>query len=111
MSYFAQVKNSVVQQVIAAEQDFINTLPDAQDWIQTSYRTRGNQHPEGRSFRGNFAGIGDIYDHDNDVFYNPKPWPSWQLNTTTWTWSAPIARPTDGAMYAWDENTQTWIKH
>ena len=95
MSHYAQVKNSQVQQVIVAEQDFIDQLPDAQDWIQTSYRTRGNQHPEGRPLRGNYAGIGYIYDSENDVFYPIKPFPSWQLNTTTWTWQAPVAYPDD----------------
>ena len=98
MSHYAQVKNSQVQQVIVAEQDFIDTLPDAEDWIQTSYRTRGNQHPEGQPLRGNYAGIGYIYDAKNDVFYPPQPYPSWQLNNATWLWEAPIARPTDGAI-------------
>ena len=108
MSHYAQVKNSQVQQVIVAEQDFIDQLPDAQDWIQTSYRTRGNQHPEGRPLRGNYAGIGYIYDSENDVFYPIKPFPSWQLNTTTWTWEAPVAYPDDNQTYTWDEATLSW---
>lgn len=86
MSHYAQVKQGIVQQVIVAEQDFINTLPDSQDWIQTSYRTYANTHPESRPLRGNYAGIGYTYDTVNDVFYAPQPTPGHVLNTTTWVW-------------------------
>jgi hypothetical protein len=109
MSHFAQVKNARVQQVIVAEQEFIDQLPDAADWRQTSYRTRGNQHPEGRALRGNYAGAGDIYDALHDVFYGPRPYPSWQLNTTTWSWESPVPYPMDDTSYTWDETTQTWL--
>ena len=109
MSHYAQVKNAQVQQVIVAEQEFIDQLPDAQDWIQTSYRTRGNQHPEGRPLRGNYAGVGYHYDAQHDVFYGTQPYPSWSLNTTTWLWTPPVAYPTDARDYQWDETTQTWL--
>jgi hypothetical protein len=112
MSHFAQVKDSIVQQVIVAEQNFINTLPDAADWIQTSYNTRANQHRlGGTALRGNYAGIGYTYDVVNDVFYTPKPYPSWVLNTTTWTWEAPVAYPDDNESYTWDESTQSWKQY
>jgi hypothetical protein len=108
MSHYAQVKNSVVQQVIVAEADFIAQLPDSQDWIQTSYNTSGNQHPEGRALRGNYAGIGYVYDAEADVFYEPQPWASWSLNTATWRWQAPVAYPQDGLAYLWNETAQQW---
>lgn len=111
MSHYAQVKNGQVQQVLVAEQDFIATLPDAQDWIQTSYNTLANKHKLGGTpMRGNFAGIGYVYDQTNDVFYPQQPFPSWTLNTTTWQWSAPVAYPDDNTRpYAWDEEQQQWI--
>ena len=109
MSHFAQVKDGIVQQVIVAEQDFIDLLPDTQDWIQTSYRTHRNQHPEGRPLRGNYAGQGYTYDAENDVFYPPSPYASWQLNPATWDWQAPLAAPEDSNQYAWDESTQSWV--
>jgi hypothetical protein len=108
MSHFAQIKNGVVQQVIVAEQDFINGLPDAGDWLQTSIRTSRNEHPEGRPLRGNFASIGYTYDSTNDVFVPPQPFPSWQLNTTTWSWDAPVPYP-KGTIKHWNENEQQWI--
>lgn len=110
MSHFAQVKNGLVQQVIVAEQEFIDTLPDRADWIQTSYNTRHNQHSLGGTpLRGNYAGPGFVYDQANDVFYPPQPYASWQLNTTTWSWTAPQPHPEDGGPWDWNEQEQKWI--
>jgi hypothetical protein len=108
MSHFAKIQNGTVIDIIVAEQAFIDSLPDASDWRQTSIRTAGNTHPEGRALRGNFARIGGIYSAESDVFYAQQPFPSWQLNTTTWSWEPPALYPRDGNIYAWDESTQTW---
>jgi hypothetical protein len=40
--------------------------------------------------RGNYAGIGYVYDAANDVFYPPQPGPEWTLNTKSWLWEAPV---------------------
>jgi hypothetical protein len=116
MSHFAKVENGIVTQVIVADQDVIDTGIFGHGWVQTSYNTRGNIHygqdgnPDGGiAVRGNYAGIGFIYDDVNDVFYAPQPYASWVLNQSTWTWEAPTPMPTDG-MYKWDETTQIWIK-
>jgi hypothetical protein len=117
MSHFAQVIDGIVQDVIVAEQDFINTLPNPQNWIKTSYNTRGNRHyPLGSNIpdkktplRANFAGIDHIYDSINDVFYAPQPYPSWILNTSIWLWEAPTPMPKDGNNYDWDETSLSWI--
>ena len=110
MSHFAKVTDGKVTQVIVAEQEFFDTFVDSSPgtWLQTSYNTHGNQHPEGRPLRGNYAGIGYIYDNTNDVFYAPQPYPSWTLNNTTWTWEAPVVMPTDGKQYKWNESIANW---
>ena len=108
MSHFAKIQNGTVVDIIVAEQAFIDSLPDAGAWLQTSIRTAGNTHPEGRALRGNFARIGGHYSAESDVFYDQQPFPSWSLNTTTWTWTPPQAYPRDGAPYAWDESTLSW---
>jgi hypothetical protein len=110
MSHFAKVLDGKVIQVIVAEKEFFNTFVDtsAGTWIQTSYNTYGNQHPEGRPLRGNYAGIGYTYDSVNDVFYAPQPYPSWILNNTTWLWESPIPYPTDNKIYIWDETITNW---
>jgi len=124
MAHFAKIENGIVTDVIVAEQDFIDTLPDNETWIQTSYNTVGGVHvdPEtgepdgGVALRGNYAGIGHIYDSENDVFYRQQPYPSWTLDETTWTWQSPIGNfPDDGNVYEWSEeaynedNTTGWI--
>jgi hypothetical protein len=108
MSHFAKVCDGIVTQVIVAEQDFIDSLPDASLWVQTSYNTYAGQHPEGRPLRKNYAGIGFTYDADRDAFIPPKPFASWVLNETTCLWGSPIPYPTDGKQYMWDEPTLSW---
>ena len=119
MSHFAKVCDQKVVQVIVAEKEFFNTFVDTSpgQWLQTSYNTRGGVHydqdgnPDGGvALRGNYAGIGYVYDHANDVFYAPQPFASWSLNKTTWLWDAPIPYPTDGMLYIWDEPTVSWVQ-
>jgi hypothetical protein len=117
MSHFAKVLDGKVVQVIVAEPEFFNTFVDSSpgQWIQTSYNTRGNVHygPDGQpdggaALRGNYAGIGFVYDAQNDVFYPPQPFASWTLNEQTWLWDAPVPYPTDGEHYMWNEASQSW---
>ena len=71
-----------------AEPEFFDTFVDSSPgtWLQTSYNTHGNQHPEGRPLRGNYAGINFSYDATNDVFIAPKPSDTAVLNEETWLW-------------------------
>lgn len=111
MSHFAKVNNGIVEQVIVAEQNIIDSgiVGDPSDWIQTSYNTFGNQHLLNKTpLRGNYAIVGGVYDSENDVFYDQQPYASWTLNETTWLWESPVAYPTDGNVYTWNESTQSW---
>ena len=69
------------------------------NWKQTSYNGR---------IRKNYAGIGYTYDSARDAFIPPQPFPSWVLNEETCQWDAPVAIPTDGQRYTWDESTTSW---
>ena len=113
MSHFAKIENGIVTNVIVAEQEFIDTQSGT--WIQTSYNTRGNVHygqdgePDGGvALRYNYAGVGYIYNEDNDVFYPPQPYESWTLNETTCLWEAPVAMPQDDNQYTWNETNLNW---
>lgn len=110
MSHFAKVENGIVTQVIAIEQDVLNSgnWGDPSSWIQTSFNTLGGQHPEGRPLRKNYAGIGYYYNAVRDAFIPPQPFPSWLLNEETCLWNAPIAYPEDGNKYLWDEALKQW---
>ena len=112
MAHFAKVVDSKVVQVIVAEPEFFNTFVDSSPgaWIQTSYRTHGGQHPDGNPLRKNYAGIGYSYDAGRDAFIPPKPFASWTLNDTTCLWDAPVAMPTDGKVYSWNEEAGNWVE-
>lgn len=121
MAHFAKVNNGIVEQVIVAEPEFFDTFVDSSpgQWIQTSYNTRGGVHynPEtgepsadqSKALRKNYAGIGYSYDAAKDAFIPPKPYASWLLNETSCLWEAPVAYPTDGGVYRWDEATTSWV--
>ena len=120
MAHYAFLnENNIVTEVITGiDEDVTEGLPEGfADWEawyadfrgqtckRTSYNTIGNQHTgEGTAFRGNYAGIGFVYDEENDVFYPPKPYDSWLLDETIWHWKPPIDGPDDGKEYYWNEN-------
>lgn len=125
MTHYAKVLDGIVTQVIVAEPEFFETFIDSTpgEWIQCSYNTRGNVHylpnsdtPSGNSgLRGNYPGIGYIYDKELDIFIAPKPYKSWVLNNETATWEAPVAQPIltkeqqdSGSFYIWDEDNGAW---
>ena len=121
MSHFAEIdKDGIVQRVIVAEQDFINSgkVGDPNNWVQTSYNTRSGVHyapnssePDGGvALRKNYAGKGYTYDETRDAFIPPKAFPSWSLDEDTCTWKAPVPKPDDDKRYYWDEETANWVE-
>jgi hypothetical protein len=70
-------------------------------------------------FRKRAAMVGGKYDSVNDVFINPKPYPSWTLDSD-YIWQAPVAFPsveTKGVdsegrpemlVVEWDEDNSQW---
>jgi hypothetical protein len=111
MSHFAKIENNIVTQVIVAEQDVIDSglfgSPSA--WVQTSYNTYGGEHRLGGTpLRKNYAGVGYTYDSERDAFIPPKPYNSWILDEETCLWNPPVAMPTDGKIYSWNEETLSW---
>lgn len=110
MTYFAKIVDSIVKDVIVAEQDFIDTQEGT--WIETS---------KVGSFRKQYAGVGHLYSSVGDVFYNSKPANSWTLDSD-YDWQPPIVIPSDSVSnggskhYIWDEdlyqgdNTKGWVE-
>jgi len=99
--------NGVEQESIGI--DFLTKLTGYPVWVKTSYNTKGGVHKLGGTpLRKNHAGIGYTYDETRDAFIPPKSYPSWILNEFTCLWEAPVAYPTDGEFYTWNESTLTW---
>jgi len=121
MAHFAKLKvGNIVERVEVVSNDIATTeqagveflqnlYNDRAVWKQTSYNTREGVHLTGGTpFRKNYAGIGYKYDETRDAFIPPKPYNSWTLNETTCDWEPPIAYPTDGQRYTWNETNQSW---
>ena len=81
---------------------------------QTSYNTYGGVHLLGGTpLRFNYAGTGYTFDPDkgtDGAFIPPKPYSSWVLVESSCLWEAPVAYPTDGAEYSWDEENTQWAE-
>ena len=92
-------------------------------WIQTSYNTRNNVHSLGGTpLRGNYAGVGSIWDEENQIFWPKQPYPSWVKDTATADWKSPIGdapaltaeqtsqnqASTHNWKYLWNEENQSW---
>ena len=114
MAHFAQLENNIVKQVIVvSNQDILDEQGQESEqkgidfcsnllggtWKQTSYNAK---------IRKNYAGIGYTYDEGRDAFIPPKPFNSWVINEETCRWDPPTPMPTDGKMYSWNEDSQSW---
>ena len=121
MAHFARVVDNLVTEVVVIEEDLAANLPMVGKgrWIQTSYNTRHGVHydsitgepsaDQSKALRANFAGIGSLYDPEDDVFYSPKPYASWTLEKPTYRWIPPVERPNDENRYDWDEENMQWV--
>ena len=100
-------------------------------WVQTSYNTRGNKYynndgtlaaDQSKKLRGNYAGIGYLWDEENNLFFPPKPYASWVKYNAEARWRSPIGdapaltteqtnQNTAGThrwVYYWNEGAQSW---
>ena len=120
MSHFAKVIDGIVETVHVVEQDYIDSgkLGDPDNWVQTSYNTRGGVHyapnsnePDGGiALRKNYAGKGYTYDQTRDAFIAPKPFASWTLDESTCQWEPPVAHPGYDKTHIWNEATTNWVE-
>ena len=107
MAHFAKIVDSIVEQVIVAETKEWCETNLGGTWVQTSYNTYGGVHKLGGTpLHKNYAGIG--YTFDGTGFAAPQPYASWTLNTTSYLWEAPVAKPEDENPYTWNEETTSW---
>ena len=137
MAHYAKLgaNNKVISVEVVADKDclnasgvedeevgrqFLENIHNWPLWKKTSYNTSGNKHNSGddsKAFRGNYAGIGMIYDEDNDIFISKKPYASWVLNTAEARWQSPVGdapelgeEEKDTHFYEWNEDGQSWDK-
>ena len=129
MAHYALIdsNNIVVQVITGVDENIIQVDVDGKEvggssdaWEQfyasqpqfaglTCKRTSYNAATNG--FRANYAGVGFKYDPDFNVFIAPQPYPSWELNHTTYKWEPPIVMPEiiTGHYWRWSEYNKKWI--
>lgn len=105
MSHWAEIdNNNIVLRVTVGD----NNLPDegyqwlidnlGGTWIKTSYNA---------NIRGKYAGAGDFYNQEEDIFVEPQPYPSWTRSGSYW--NPPTPKPTtEGKFYYWSEDDLSW---
>jgi len=111
MAHFAKLGiGNIVEEVIVVNNDVFENEQEGIDFINNLYNTRDvwKQTSYNNNFRKNFAGIGFKYNASLDAFIPPQPFLSWTLNEEICQWEAPVSYPTDGLLYNWNEETQTW---
>ena len=115
MAHFAELVNGIVARVIVVSNadTASNGVEDGAigaafchnllggEWVQTSYN--GNM-------RFNYAGVGFTFDMARDAFIAPQPYPSWELDEATCRWEPPVARPSAGGPWIWNEETLSWVE-
>jgi len=147
MSHFAKIGlNSKVIHVGGLDNDKLKNASGQEDeqvgiqeltrihgwplWVQCSYNTRGGKYynndgtlgDQSKALRGNYPGIGYIWDEENNLFFPPKPYASWVKDLTTASWKSPIGDApaltaeqtsqntamTHMWIYTWNEGAQSW---
>jgi hypothetical protein len=69
MAHFAEIdENNIVLRVIVTDNNMPN---EGYDWITENLEGTWIQTSYNANFRGKFAGIGDIYDPEQDIFIQP----------------------------------------
>ena len=111
MAHYAYLdSNSIVVIVTVGkdETELINGLDTETYYAQgTPYTVKRTSY--NNNIRKNYAGIGYTYDTVRDAFIAPKPFASWVLDEATCRWGAPVAMPSAGGPWTWDEDTESWV--
>jgi hypothetical protein len=112
MAHYAFLdENNIVTEVITGRHED-EVVDGITDWEKAYGEIRG-QVCKRTSYNGNirynYAGVGYTYDPIDDAFIAPQPYMSWVLNSKK-QWESPIAYPTDGKLYGWNEETGEWFE-
>ena len=99
--------NNVVIDVRGGDAEWVATQEGR--WIETDPDTIGGEHRYGGTpLRKNYAQMGYIYLEDIDAFVPPKPAPSFIIDSDSGQWVPPVAYPSDGRNYIWNETRLAW---
>jgi len=88
--YLIKIIDNKVSKTILGDANYLSSMVDdeAGKWVVSS-----TNYSKG-------------YNYDDGVFYAPRPYPSWILDSN-YTWNPPIAKPTNE--HSWDEQSFSWL--
>ncbi len=105
---FLDDNNIVTDVIVGADENELIEGKAPEVWYGESRGQRCIRTSYNGNIRKNYASIGFSYDEERDAFIPPKRFDSWSLNEETCRWEPPVEYPTDGMIYRWNEETQTW---
>ena len=106
---FLDDNNIVTEVIVGIDETELIEGKDPETWYAEFRGQRCVRTSYNGNIRKNYAGISFYYDETLDAFIAPKPFESWLLDAETAQWVAPTAYPTDGLIYAWDEEALDWV--
>lgn len=79
---YAKISSGIVENIILATEEGLSELEGK--FIECDID---------ESIRYNYPQVGGRYDEENDAFIGIQPFEDWVLNSETFKWEAPIAKP------------------
>lgn len=108
MAHYAFIdENNIVVEVIVGidETEQIEGL-DPETWYGNFRNQKCLRTSYNGNIRGVFAGIGFLYNEEEDIFVTLQPYPSWVRKGSKW--EPPVSYPKDGLKYSWNEEEGNW---
>lgn len=116
MAHFAELNaDNIVQRIVVVanavlDKDGVETESQGVTHLQSLYGadTQWKQCSYNGTTRFRFPSPGMFYDASKDGFYTPQPHDNWVWDDTSKCYVPPVAYPTDGNAYHWDQEGNQW---
>jgi hypothetical protein len=116
MAHFAELNaDNIVQRIVVVanavlDKDGVETESQGVTHLQSLYGadTQWKQCSYNGTTRFRFPSPGMFYDASKDGFYTPQPHDNWVWDDTLKCYVPPVAYPTDGNAYHWDQEGNQW---
>ena len=110
MAHYAFLdENNIVTEVIVGRNEW-EEIDGITDWEQAYSEVKGQvckRTSYNAKIRGKYAGKGDSYNAEEDIFVAPQPYPSWTRSGSYWNPPTPMPT-TAGKFYYWSEDDLSW---
>jgi hypothetical protein len=109
--YYKLDKNNIVENIILAEENFINSLKEKDFYIKEPTSVEEKEESlNNKIYSINIGDIGLYYNKEKRKFKKIKPFESWIWDEEKYEWEPPTNKPNE-IEYYWNEKNQTWEKY